>query len=257
MKIRDIYITCENGLEAVTPLAVQGVSEMMACFPKYEKMYPVSNLKNWQSDNALAIRNGQTFLEPYESVRWYIERAKLQAKLDNRYERGQICLNTLMNDLANDPYRQKIPQLSILLVKHDLYARQSDNTLLNYALGIGSENGFCVVSTARFLDENGYLKQEEFKTVLMHEFGHVIGLTPSNRRNSEENLGTHCLDESCIMQQRANGDFRDVTQMRLAMKQNDLAPICDDCIEAGNRYFEHDLARTITLQNLNRLNYGR
>ena len=59
------------------------------------------------------------------------------------------------------------------------------------------------------------------------------------------------------MQQRANGDFRDVTRMRLAMKQNDLAPICDDCIEAGNKYFEHDLARTVTLQNLNRLNYGR
>ena len=68
MKVRDIYITCEKGLEAVTPLAVQGVSEMMACFPKYEKMYPVSNLKNWQSDGALVICDGQTFLEPYEAI---------------------------------------------------------------------------------------------------------------------------------------------------------------------------------------------
>lgn len=257
MKVRDIYITCEKGLEAVTPLAVQGVSEMMACFPQYEKMYPVSNLKNWQSDDALVIRDGQTFLEPYESIRWYIERAKLQAKLDNRYNRGQICLNTIMNDLANDPYRQKIPQLSILLVKHDLYARRSDNTLLNYALGIGSENGFCVVSTARFLDENGCLKQEEFKTVLMHEFGHVIGLTPSNRKNSEENLGTHCLDEYCIMQQRANGDFRDVTQMRMAMKENNLPPICDDCIEAGNKYFKNDLTRHFLMQRQNNTYHDR
>ena len=129
--------------------------------------------------------------------------------------------------------------------------------MLNYALGIGSENGFCVVSTARFLDENGYLKQEEFKTVLMHEFGHVIGLTPSNRKNSEENLGTHCLDESCIMQQRANGDFRDVTQMRMAMKENNLSPICDDCIEAGNKYFEHDLARYFLMQRQNNTYHDR
>lgn len=246
-KVRDIYITCERGLEAVTPLAVEAVNEMMDCFPKYKSLYPVTNLQNWKSSNFLHQENGEIFLSPYESIDWYIEGAKLRAEQDGRWStRKQISIDQLLEDLLKDPYREKYPQLSILLVKEDLYGSVGNGRLLNFCLGVNNQ-GCCIISTARFLDSNNCLKKEEFKTVLMHEFGHAIGLTPEGRKNSTENLGTHCLDEYCVMQQRANGDFSDITYVRLKAKGYGLPPICDDCIEAGNAYFQKEL-RKVQLQ---------
>ena len=73
----------------------------------------------------------------------------------------------------------------------------------------------------------------------MHEFGHVIGLTYEGRENSADIYGTHCTDEDglCIMQQRSNGDFSDITQARLGAKAYGIPPICNDCIKAGNQFF--------------------
>ena len=63
----------------------------------------------------------------------------------------------------------------------------------------------------RFLDENNRLDIEGVqKSVVMHEFGHVLGLTGNGRVNSHECLGAHCLNDGCIMQQRLDGDFREI-----------------------------------------------
>ena len=105
--------------------------------------------------------------------------------------------------------------------------------------------------------------RENFKTVLMHEFGHVIGLTYEGRENSADIYGTHCTDEDglCIMQQRVDGNFSDITRARLALKRENLPPICSDCIKAGNRFFANERQQSnvnkIVRQTLNDLGIYR
>ncbi|MDO5387288.1 MAG: hypothetical protein Q4F75_08500 [Pseudomonadota bacterium] len=240
--IKNIYITHEDGLAAVVPLVHEALTDLMDCFPRHKANYPITNLGNWRSENKYFTQNSKTYLAPYESIDWYIRSAEEQGKRDGRfYERGQISIDSLYDNLSSDPYAKKIPQLSVLITKRDLYGTQSDGRLLNYCLGVSREDCFSIISTARFIDRNNLLDQEGFKTVVMHEFGHVLGLTRSGRGNTHEALGPHCLDDCCIMQQRLDGDFTEITRRRLIFKQHGLPPICPDCIKEGERYFSRNL----------------
>ena len=172
--IRNIFIQYESGLEALRPHLEDAVGQMMDCFPRHKANYPIKTLGNWQSENAKTmLPNGNYQLEPWESVEWYIGRAKIKAMQQGRWQsRGQISINQLWEDLSSDPYCKKIPQWSVFVTKHDLYADG-----LNFCLGVSKENAFSIISTARFIDSNNVLDVEGFKTVVMHEFGHLIGLT--------------------------------------------------------------------------------
>lgn len=235
MKQRDIFIVSQDGLNPeVNQIAVEAISELMACFPSYKNDYPITNLGAWKDDGYIYPKNGQLYLVPYKSTCWHIENAKRDAVNDGRP--NQLNASTLFQTMQEDPTNQEIPQFTILLTKDDLYP----NRQMNYCLGMGDEGIGCIVSARRFSDANGNLiDRENFKTVLMHEFGHVIGLTYEGRENSADIYGTHCTDEDglCIMQQRSNGDFSDITQARLGAKAYGIPPICNDCIKAGNQFF--------------------
>ena len=232
--VRNIFVLYEEGLEALAPHIEETVDEIMSCFPEHQDDYPIKILGNWKNKEYKRVNEkGQEFLLPFESLDWYIARAKHRSKNEERFQKtGQISVNQLCEDLAADPYTKKIPQWSILITRHDLYA-----TGLNYCLGISEENKFAIVSVARFIDEDNKLDLENFKTVLMHEFGHLIGLTNKKRVNTEELLGAHCTNDGCIMQQRMNGDFTDLTKARLKKKHLGKPPICDDCIREGRKFF--------------------
>lgn len=257
IKIKDIYIAHEKGLELVAPIAKEAIEEVMSCFPAFKEAYPITVLGNWKSEHSRTARNGKITLEPYESTDWYIGRAAQQAISDGRASginikngiikvNGQISIDTLYNDLSNDPYAKRIPQIQILLTKHDLYGTQSNGRLLNFCLGVSREDAFSIVSTARFIKPDGTFDQEGFKTIVMHEFGHAIGLTQEGRNNTYEQLGPHCADENCIMQQRLDGDFSDITRRRLIFKAHDLPPICPDCITEGEKFFRRSLAKVLS-----------
>ena len=84
----------------------------------------------------------------------------------------------------------------------------------------------------------------------MHEFGHLIGLTPKGRNNSYEQLGTHCSNDD-IMEQDISGTGLVMTQNRLRRKQQGLPPICDDCIVAGKNFFAREIINYRARQQLN------
>ena len=255
MKQRDIFIVSQDGLSPqANQIAIEAIHELMECFPIYKNDYPITNLGAWKDSGYIYPENGRVYLAPYKSTRWHIENAKRVAIDDGRPH--QLNASTLFQTMQEDPTNKEIPQFTILLTKDDLYPSSN----MNYCLGMGDEGIGCVVSARRFSDENGNIvDRENFKTVLMHEFGHVIGLTYEGRENSADIYGTHCTDEDglCIMQQRVDGNFSDITRARLALKRENLPPICSDCIKAGNRFFANERQQSnvnkIVRQTLNDL----
>ncbi|MDD4556614.1 MAG: hypothetical protein PHE89_04735 [Alphaproteobacteria bacterium] len=232
MKQRDIFIVSQEGLNPqINLIAEEAIAELMACFPSYKDDYPITNLGAWKDENHQFTEKGKIYLAPYKSTEWHILNAKEQAKEDGRD--NQLNASTLFQTMQQDPTNKTFPQFTVLLTLDDLYPSKD----MNYCLGIGDEGIGCVVSVNRFLDHNNNLNVKNFKTVLMHEFGHVIGLTEPDRKNTEELYGTHCKNLLCIMQQRADGNYNSITESRLALKRNKIPPICDDCIESGNNFF--------------------
>lgn len=244
MKLRDIYIVSQDELDPkANAVAAEAISDVMDCFPQYKANYPITDLGAWKDPDYRYIKDGKIYLRPYMSTLWHIGMAKLAALNDGRST--QLNVYKLLELMQSDPTNQQIPQFTILLTKDDLYPDRS----MNYCLGVGREGLGCIVSAARYSDKNGKLVDiENFKTVVAHEFGHVIGLTYSDRKNSVEMLGPHCADTSCIMQQRVNGDYSDVTRARIQAKRMGLPPICPDCIEAGNKFFGREYERVCVLK---------
>lgn len=255
MKQRDIFIVSQDGLNPqANQLAAEAIGELMECFPSYKNDYPITNLGAWKDKGYLYPQNGSIYLAPYKSTRWHIENSRQVAIREGRP--NQLKASTLFKTMQEDPTNKEIPQFTILLTKDDLYPDSS----MNYCLGMGDEGIGCIVSTRRFSDEYGNIvDKENFKTVLMHEFGHVIGLTYEGRKNSADIYGTHCTDEDglCLMQQRIDGDFSEITRARFALKSENLPPICSDCIEAGNQFFAKERQKSnvnkIVKQTLNDL----
>ena len=257
--IKQIYITHEKGLEVLVPHIKDAIGEMMDCFPQYKDYFPVTNLGDWKDeDYANQLNDGRIRYNPHKSTQWYIERAKAKAVAQGRWNnrQHQLSITQLYEDTYNDPYAKKIPQFQILVTKHDLYAELENGRLLNFCNGVAREGQFLIVSTYRFLDEGGKLDIERFKTVLMHEFGHMIGLTPTGRKNSYEELGTHC-NNGDIMQQDMSGTARIMTANRLNRKRQGIPPICNDCIDAGNNFFRKEMGKHIEKVGIRNFLNGR
>lgn len=252
MPVKTIYITHQKGMERLAPYIIQAIQEVMASFPKakrYDELFPIVNLGDWKSNNYLSVENGQIIYEPYESIQWYIERAKLKAIKDRRwYEQGQISIDQLYQDLYDDPFAKKIPQFSLLVTSYDLYGKGPDGNLLNFCNGVTNEGHFAIISTNRLMNNDGSLNIDRFQTIVMHEFGHLIGLTPEGRKNTYEQLGTHCSNGD-IMAQDMSGTSIIMTQNRLRRKRMGLPPICSDCIEAGCRFLDNEIYQYMIRHN--------
>lgn len=229
--IKNILIFHQQGLEALVPYTASAINNVMSCFPGYQNMFPIRNMGNWASSNAYYTENGHTYLRPYESMEWYLERAKMRAMAEGRWpNRGQISVSQMLNDLSQDPYFRQIPQWGIYLTKHDLYGDGANG----FCLGCTHPDAFTVISTHRFLNGNEF-DLKAFQTVVKHEFGHIIRLTEGNRPNVYESLGPHCMDSNCMMQQRLNGDFSDIATKTERRKERGLPPMCPDCLRQGQR----------------------
>lgn len=195
-----IYIVSQEGLNPeVNAVAVEAIEELMSYFPIYKDDYPVTDLGAWKDNEyTYIVDDGRTCYIPYASTQWHIENARQKAQKEGYNH--QLNVDVLFQTMQTDPTNEKYPQFTILLTKDDLYGE----TAPGFCLGMGDKGIGCVVSACRFLNDSGnfdgLLGRENFKTVLMHEFGHVIGLTYDGRNNSVDNLGAHCSCSKCIMQ---------------------------------------------------------
>ena len=90
--------------------------------------------------------------------------------------------------------------------------------------GIGCELGACISSKMCGNDKN------HFQNIIMHEFGHIFRATTPERKNTVENLGSHCLDDACLMYEYAYK--RENIQKINDKKEKGEAIFCNDCIQA-------------------------
>ncbi len=108
--------------------------------------------------------------------------------------RGQVHYLDLLNGVLEHANTKETGKNTFILTDKDLYA---DN--LNWCFGslvpdsVGGRH--LVMSTYRIPD------LETLAHVAIHELGHMFGAASSGRRNTVENLGSHCTN-FCVMEQR-------------------------------------------------------
>jgi predicted Zn-dependent protease len=226
--IKNIHIVSQEGLDPRFNVAAQqAIEELLACLGA-KNDYPVRNLGNWKSNNYL------------ETTNRYIEIGKKAALRDKR--ETQLNVDAMLMATLDDPTLKQYPQYQIILTKDDLYIPG-----LNFCTGAAAGNAGIVFSPVRLVGHAAtgnlvpYGSPEHFerwKTVMMHELGHVLELTYDKRKNSEENLGAHCTHPTCVMKQDLTGIFASVTKDRLRLAEGNYLPICRDCYDAGIEFLQ-------------------
>lgn len=114
-----------------------------------------------------------------------------------------------------------------------------------FAYGISTLVGPCI-SAAQCGSDEAY-----FKDIVMHELGHTFNATHENRKNTVEQLGSHCTDADCLMYKEAYS--QNAFKRRQALKQDN--PFCADCMEAMRDFMERNLLmsrndKSVNLQDL-------
>lgn len=224
----------------------------MDIFPDYKNDYPVSNLGNWKSSNSTinkidylrlseAKRNMHIpttdgkYLVPYASMDWTVAMAKKSAYLKNRP--NQMNASLILDLMNNDPTVQQFPQISINLVKDDIFAARNGQPN-NFVYGLGRFDGGMVLSTHRYEQQYGNnpaAMKEVIKTIVMHELGHIFGATFTGRNNVSNNdgYGDHCKCPDCIMRTDTVAKADKLTNDRLKNKRNNKPPLCKECVAAA------------------------
>jgi len=136
-----------------------------------------------------------------------------------RPKRNQVHYKEIRHDLRNVPEIANNPDSKkIVLIESDLYDGSSRGDLSWCFGGCDSNNEYIIVSTARITDPIHELG------VYLHELGHMFGAAPCSRSHTEENLGSHCTNDYCVMQQK-------LTVPEFSEHDNEIA----DMIENGSR----------------------
>ncbi|MBU1974452.1 MAG: hypothetical protein KKH52_03600, partial [Nanoarchaeota archaeon] len=94
-----------------------------------------------------------------------------------------------LNEVRNNPQRQ-----NLILLEQDLYADGLNWCFGGYQHYLGKD--FVTISTARIQDEAHLFH------IFAHELGHMYGAAFRGRSNTREELGFHCLNDLCVMQQQ-------------------------------------------------------
>lgn len=253
--MKKIIIQTQQGINPQYKLwAQEAVQEMLKMFPEYKSSFKVEFEDDQRSgketisqqefdqlpDNAdkkeyIKLKNGE-YLVPHASTLWYIRKAS-QGNRRNKINAVDI---TEFAHLKAD-YLEKNQSGNILfsLLKEKINPP---------CYGYGIEGLNAVLSTLDCPDK------EFFITIFMHEFGHVLKATHKKRENThfDQDLGTHCTIDKCIM---GESNYNELNQERLARKQNNNPPFCDECIASMRDYLEKmpGLTKGLTISNINDL----
>jgi len=128
----------------------------------------------------------------------------LQTFVDIGYEpaRKQVNAERFTQALhMTDEMKSRYKAGKVIILDNDLYSGDKD---CNFFFGgfsqAPSSLGYITLSTARVST------MPQARDLIRHEFGHMFGAPSDGRTDTEQNLGLHCLNPLCVMQQKDTVD---------------------------------------------------
>ena len=145
-----------------------------------------------------------------------VEKFKKQKQLQTKSlipSRGQSKIEIIEKIIGFN----KIP--SIVVIENDLFMEG-----LNWCFGV-----WCPGSNALIISISRMKNLYQFRDMLYHELGHLMGACQDGRSNTNIELGTHCVNDLCSMQQ--NMSITDALEYTKKRYQAKAPPYCDQCLE--------------------------
>ncbi len=255
--MKKIVIASQNGINPkYKKWAREATAEILSLFPEYKNSFtiefrddtnsPHKEISQTEYDNLpddnhklqfVKTARG-TWLVPYESMEWFVE----QATKPNRRNGSDAVDVSILAGLQKARIEQKAKDEIVVSLLNGRFSP----ACFGYTLGDAINAASVAISLDNCQDE------EFFKTILMHEFGHVFNATHQQRSNVHYDpaLGPHCTNDDCIMGER---DYHRLSQERLDRKNQNRPPFCNECIEEMRRYMERmpELSRELNVENRN------
>jgi hypothetical protein len=97
-----------------------------------------------------------------------------------------------------------VDSLKVLILDDDIFCGEDSNWCIGVANGVVHTDANGREHERDFLTVTTYAAKTlaQLKDRFLHELGHQFGAAPEGRANTYENLGPHCDQYLCIMQQR-------------------------------------------------------
>lgn len=218
-KLKPIFVVADDQVgAAVRGAAIDGIQQVLQ-EARMEGRIKIRDFGAWRSKGYLK----EGALTEYGSVDWYLNHGRMHS-----HRAGQLNVEAMNILFVKEPWQQVEPHYDVMIVSHDLNTYDRN---INFVLGCTRPRISCVISTWRFRDLEQSIRDELFKTAVMHEVGHLFDLPKATRTDLELNLGRHCQNR-CIMRQRLalNGWF-ELTQDRFSR-----GPFCEECLDDLRAY---------------------
>jgi len=182
----------------------------------------VEDIGVWRSNN---YHNEDGTLKDFQSVDWYLHKGRVESRNTNQLNAQSISAHLMRKGSV----WMKTHHI-VLVLCSDIYKDEKTN----FVFGLSDKDLPVILSTFRFKGLSEKERCQCLKTVAMHELGHVFGLPSEGRdKNVEENLGEHCKNSKCIMQQGLDvPELLNITTDRLKH-----GALCSNCTNDLKSYF--------------------
>ncbi len=218
--MKSIYVVSDSGVpRALTLVTTQAIMRTLE-LAGLSGQTTVKEFQNWRQLN---YRDNLGELAPHMSIDWYVEQVRKVSR------EGQLFAQAFFPLWMSEPWQKSEPHYEVTLVSEDIY-----DVGLNFCFGITFPGVGMVLSTRRFQDAlDKYGQTECFRTLALHETGHLFGLVSRQRPGAVELLGSHCANK-CVMRQGLTlNAFVDFTNNRLQDSKNEF---CSECLTEIRRF---------------------
>lgn len=250
--MKKIVIHSQDGINPQVKLwAREAAQEFLDMFPEYKNSFQIAFRDDEQSlhkeitqaeYDALPdshykrqfIKTTEgTWLVPYESMAWFLAQAK---KPNPRGGPDKIDVSNLM-----------------ALQKARIEQKANDEVVVSLVKGEFKQScyGYAFEKFGSVLSVDACREKEFFKTIFIHELGHVFRATHEHRGHIIKQKGFHCTNHLCIM---GAGNYEQLRDERLRRKALGHPPFCDECIASMREYMEQmpELTKEIQVEQFYR-----
>lgn len=214
----------------------EAVDDFLNLFPQYKDKFKVKEDKPFTKARIEEIIRKSKLDNPNLDERQIWEKFELQP--DGTYYLKNVSIDWLLREASENGkvdlqkwYNLKNNNRAVIRFEEPLSVSVCQRPT-TFAYGIGGGFGPCL-SASTIGDDEGF-----FKDIVMHELGHTFNATHNDRRNTVENLGSHCTDPDCLMYEYA------YTKESYLRRKNGNKPIfCKDCMESMNEYLRETFGK--------------